>query len=41
MTRIIDLSKECDAEIDPNVRTVVRRFKTTRTGLDWVVYIHR
>lgn len=29
------------AEIDLNVRTVVRRFKTTRTGLDGLVYIPR
>jgi hypothetical protein len=29
------------AEIDLNARTVARRFKTTRTGLDGLVYVHR
>jgi DNA-binding beta-propeller fold protein YncE len=29
------------AEIGLNARTIVRRFKTTRTGLDGLVYIHR
>jgi DNA-binding beta-propeller fold protein YncE len=29
------------AEIDLKARTVIRRFKATRTGLDGVVYIHR
>ena len=29
------------AEIELNARTIARRFKTTRTGLDGLVYIHR